>query len=130
MARPSPAEPPVTTATCPARDRPGAAAGPAGWSWPGSLGIPGMIAEPGRRGTGDALSAAGSGGCSPGGQEAGGPTRGNVRISIPASRAVTRAAEENAHTPAVMGAPRGALLYSPRSGQRLEEVSLDLMADP
>jgi hypothetical protein len=31
MARPSPAEPPVTTATCPARDRPGAA-GPAGWS--------------------------------------------------------------------------------------------------
>jgi hypothetical protein len=28
----------VTTATCPARDSP--AAGPAGWSWPGSLGIP------------------------------------------------------------------------------------------
>ena len=27
-------------------------------------------------------------------------------------------------------APRGALLYSPRSGRRLEEVSLDLMADP
>jgi hypothetical protein len=27
-------------------------------------------------------------------------------------------------------APRGALLYSPCSGQRLEEVSLDLMADP
>jgi len=27
-------------------------------------------------------------------------------------------------------APRGALLYRPRSGQRLEEVSLDLMADP
>jgi AcrR family transcriptional regulator len=27
-------------------------------------------------------------------------------------------------------APRGALLYSPRSGQGLEEVSLDLMADP
>jgi hypothetical protein len=31
MARPSPAEPPVTTATCPARDCPGAA-GVAGWS--------------------------------------------------------------------------------------------------
>ena len=27
-------------------------------------------------------------------------------------------------------APRGALLYRPRSGQGLEEVSLDLMADP
>jgi hypothetical protein len=27
-------------------------------------------------------------------------------------------------------APRGALLYSPRSGHGLEEVSLDLMADP
>jgi putative transposase len=29
-----------------------------------------------------------------------------------------------------LGAPRGALLYRPRSGQGLEEVSLDLMADP
>ena len=29
-----------------------------------------------------------------------------------------------------LGAPRGALLYSPRSGHGLEEVSLDLMADP
>ena len=29
-----------------------------------------------------------------------------------------------------MCAPRGALLYSPRSGHGLEEVSLDLMADP
>jgi hypothetical protein len=27
-------------------------------------------------------------------------------------------------------APRGALLYSPHSGHGLEEVSLDLMADP
>jgi hypothetical protein len=27
-------------------------------------------------------------------------------------------------------APRGALLYSPQSGHGLEEVSLDLMADP
>jgi hypothetical protein len=27
-------------------------------------------------------------------------------------------------------APRGALLYSPLSGHGLEEVSLDLMADP
>ena len=27
-------------------------------------------------------------------------------------------------------APRGALLYRPRSGQGLEEVSLDLMAGP
>ncbi len=27
-------------------------------------------------------------------------------------------------------APRGALLYRPRSGTGLEEVSLDLMADP
>jgi len=32
MARPSPAEPPVTTATCPARDSPGAAGPTAGWS--------------------------------------------------------------------------------------------------
>jgi DNA-directed RNA polymerase specialized sigma24 family protein len=30
----------------------------------------------------------------------------------------------------VLRAPRGALLYSPRSGYGLEEVSLDLMADP
>ena len=29
-----------------------------------------------------------------------------------------------------LSAPRGALLYRPRSGQGLEEVSLDLMADP
>ncbi len=29
-----------------------------------------------------------------------------------------------------MRAPRGVLLYRPRSGQGLEEVSLDLMADP
>src|SRR5271165_4424903 len=29
-----------------------------------------------------------------------------------------------------LGAPRGALLYRPRSGQGLEEVSLDLMANP
>jgi hypothetical protein len=29
-----------------------------------------------------------------------------------------------------LGAPRGALLYRPRGGQGLEEVSLDLMADP
>jgi hypothetical protein len=27
-------------------------------------------------------------------------------------------------------APRGAVLYRPRSGQRWEEISLDLMADP
>jgi hypothetical protein len=27
-------------------------------------------------------------------------------------------------------APRGAVLYRPRSGQRLEDISLDLMADP
>ena len=30
----------------------------------------------------------------------------------------------------VLRAPRGALLYGPRSGHGLEEVSLDLMADP
>jgi len=36
-----------------------------------------------------------------------------------------------AHTEADnLRAPRGALLYSPRSGHGLEEVSLDLMADP
>ena len=38
-----------------------------------------------------------------------------------------------AHRPAELDdlcAPRGALLYSPRSGHGLEEVSLDLMADP
>ena len=29
-----------------------------------------------------------------------------------------------------LGAPQGALLYSPHSGHGLEEVSLDLMADP
>ena len=29
-----------------------------------------------------------------------------------------------------LSAPRGALLYRPRSGQGLEEVSLDLMANP
>jgi hypothetical protein len=27
-------------------------------------------------------------------------------------------------------APRGAVLYRPRSGRRLEDISLDLMADP
>ncbi len=32
--------------------------------------------------------------------------------------------------PGDLCAPRGALLYSPRSGHGLEEVSLDLMADP
>jgi hypothetical protein len=30
----------------------------------------------------------------------------------------------------VLRAPGGALLYRPRSGHGLEEVSLDLMADP
>ena len=30
----------------------------------------------------------------------------------------------------ILSAPRGAALYRPRSGQRREERSLDLMADP
>jgi putative transposase len=38
--------------------------------------------------------------------------------------------EWTAHQARNLSAPRGALLYRPRSGQGLEEVSLDLMADP
>jgi hypothetical protein len=35
---------------------------------------------------------------------------------------------EHFGAPYDLPAPRGAVLYSPRSGQRLEELSLDLMA--
>jgi hypothetical protein len=73
--------------------------------WPvlvGLAGHTGMIAEPrppGPRQMPGTLPAAGYGG-SPGCREAGDPTRGSVRISISASRAVTRVAEENAYTAA------------------------------
>jgi hypothetical protein len=85
--------------------------------WPvlvGLAGHTGMIAEPrppGPRQMPGTLPAAGYGG-SPGCREAGDPTWGSVRISISASRAVTRVAEENAYTaalPASVGDCKGSI---------------------